>query len=152
LPRLRLTAAARRDLDAIYDYGFATFGQATADRYAAMLVATAQALLAFPLMVTSRHLPQFHAPLTSPSSDALFNTDPSGTILATGNSLFPRVEKENPGVENVFNFPTASCHGLPWFSFSTNRSGASSILDNAEPNSLDAKVSSSLAASLLYPS
>jgi toxin ParE1/3/4 len=47
LPRLRFTTAARRDLDAIYDHGFATFGQATADR---MLVTTAQSLLAFPLM------------------------------------------------------------------------------------------------------
>ncbi len=50
MPRLRFTTAARRDLDAIYDHGFATFGPATADRYAAMLVATAQSLLAFPLM------------------------------------------------------------------------------------------------------
>ena len=50
MPRLRFTAAARRDLDAIYDHGFKQFGQATADRYAAMLTATATALLDFPLM------------------------------------------------------------------------------------------------------
>ena len=50
MPRLRFTAAARRDLDAIYDHGFQQFGQETADRYAAMLTATATALVDFPLM------------------------------------------------------------------------------------------------------
>lgn len=60
MPRLKFTAAARRDLNAIYDHGFARFGQATADRYAAMLTATAAALLDFPLMgcgVPGRKLP-----------------------------------------------------------------------------------------------
>ena len=50
MPQLKFTAAARRDLNAIYDHGFARFGQASADRYAAMLTATASALLDFPLM------------------------------------------------------------------------------------------------------
>jgi plasmid stabilization system protein ParE len=45
VPRLKFTAAARRDLNVIYDQGFARFGQVTADRYAAMLTATAAALL-----------------------------------------------------------------------------------------------------------
>ena len=50
MPNLRFSAAARRDLNVIYDYGFGYFGQATADRYAAMLAVAAKALLDFPMM------------------------------------------------------------------------------------------------------
>ena len=83
MPRLRLTAAARRDLDAIYDYGFATFGQATADRYAAMLVATAQALLAFPLM--GPELPGRKPPLRrfSAESHVIYYRPDADGILVT---------------------------------------------------------------------
>ncbi len=50
MPGVRFSAAARRDLNSIYDHGFEAFGEATADRYAAMLMATVLALLDFPLM------------------------------------------------------------------------------------------------------
>lgn len=82
MPRLEFTAAARRDLNAIYDHGFARFGQVTADRYAAMLTATAVALLDFPLM--GPEVPGRNRPLRRFSAEShviFYRLDPEGIVV-----------------------------------------------------------------------
>lgn len=82
MPKLRFTAVARRDLDAIYDYGFTQFGQEKADLYATMLIATANALLDFPLMGPA--VPNRQRPLrrfTAESHVIFYRPDAAGIVV-----------------------------------------------------------------------
>ncbi|WP_416909023.1 MAG: type II toxin-antitoxin system RelE/ParE family toxin [Polymorphobacter sp.] len=82
MPKLRFTAAARQDLDAIYDYGFKNFGLDTADRYAAMLMATANALLDFPMIGTE--VPNRKQPLRRISAEShiiYYRPDTKGVLV-----------------------------------------------------------------------